>query len=45
MDSGDRELSEKRFSEDGKGETKPVSVHRYSFDAVLCLDDHKRFLK
>ena len=45
MDGGDGKPSRKSFSEDGRGGTKPVSDHRYSFYAVLCLDDYCRSLK
>ena len=45
MDSGDGKPDPKSFSEDGRGGTKPVSVHRYSSDAVLCLDNQSRHLE
>jgi hypothetical protein len=45
MDSGDGKPSRKCFSEDGRGGTKHVRIHRYSFDAVLCLDDQSRHLE
>ena len=45
MDNGDGKPSRKYFSEDGRGNTEPVSVHRYSCDAVLCLYDQSRHLE
>ena len=40
MDGGDGKPSRVSNSEDGKGGTKPVSDHRFSFYAALRLDDY-----
>ena len=45
MNRADGKADVKGFSEDGRGGTKPVSVHRYSSDAAICLDDHSRHLE